>query len=215
MAKYYYNGVLLPEIPADAISEYPYAVIVEDTTTGEYYLTLKQSPSYYSNQYLLEATVPRKTGYLASSEETEWVMSYSDTSVVNVYNPFVLCWSNHDIPNGSATATEIYFSGSDPVPEETEEPETVTQYLIRSDTLTAIADRIREMAGTNKKLTPADIIYWLGRVKFIPQGWSTSEFTLDFDCGASGVLPVVVKGTASSEFTLNFESSAVGALQEG
>lgn len=101
------------------------------------------------------------------------------------------------------------------VSESAEEPETVTQYLIRSDTLTAIADRTREMAGTNKKLTPADIIYWLGRVKFIPQGWATSEFTLDFDCGASGVLPVVVKGTASSEFTLNFESSAVGALQEG
>lgn len=154
MAKYYYNGVLLPEIPADAISEYPYAVIVEDTTTGEYYLTLKQSPSYYSNQYLLETTVPRKTGYLASSEETEWVMSYSDTSVVNVYNPFVLCWSNHDIPNGSATATEIYFSGSDPVPEETEEPETVTQYLIRSDTLTAIADAIRIKKETTAVFTP-------------------------------------------------------------
>lgn len=153
MAKYYYNDVLLPEIPEDAISEYPYAVIVEDTTTGEYYLTLKQSPSYYYNQYLLEATVPRKTGYLASSEETEWVMSYSDTSVVNVYNPFVLRWSNHDIPNGSATATEIYFSGSDPVPEETEEPETVTQYLIRSDTLTAIGDGFRSSRGTTKKYT--------------------------------------------------------------
>lgn len=27
MAKYYYNGVLLPEIPADVLAEYPYIMI--------------------------------------------------------------------------------------------------------------------------------------------------------------------------------------------
>lgn len=64
-------------------------------------------------------------------------------------------------------------------------------YKIRGETLTAIADRTRQMAGMNEKMTPADIIYWLGRVKFIQQGCANSEL----------VLPT-------------FESSAVGTLSE-
>lgn len=85
-------------------------------------------------------------------------------------------------------------------------------YKISSDTMTAIANRTRQMAGMSKKLTPAEIIYWLGRVKFIPQGWANSELVLDFATSATGKLPSVVKGTANSEFTPNFESTAVGAL---
>lgn len=143
-----------------------------------------------------------QAGYLVVYEDNKWVDE---------------AYKILDFGEREALVTDEFYTWftANAVGETAEEPETVTQYLIRSDTLTAIADRTREMAGTNKKLTPADIIYWLGRVKFIPQGWATSEFTLDFDCGASGVLPVVVKGMASSEFTLNFESSAVGALQEG
>lgn len=63
-------------------------------------------------------------------------------------------------------------------------------YKISGETLTAIADRTRQMAGTSKKLTPAEIIYWLGRVTVLQQGH------------------------AESAFLLNFESSAVGALSE-
>lgn len=83
------------------------------------------------------------------------------------------------------------------------------------DKLTTIADRTREMAGTSQKLTLDDIIYWLGRVKFIPQGWANSEFAPDFDSIVSSKLPVVVKGVANNEFKLNFETNATGALQEG
>lgn len=87
-------------------------------------------------------------------------------------------------------------------------------YKISGETLTAIADRTRQMAGTNEKMTPADIIYWLGRVNFIPQGRARSEFALNFASTANGRLPVLVKGAASSEFALGFTSSAVGVLQE-
>lgn len=88
-------------------------------------------------------------------------------------------------------------------------------YKISGETLTAIADRTRQMAGTNKKLTTAEIIYWLGRVKFIPQGWANSEFALDFaPSTATGRLPNVVRGTANSAFALDFTSSAVGTLKE-
>lgn len=90
-------------------------------------------------------------------------------------------------------------------------------YKISGETLTAIADRTRQMAGTSNKLTPAEIVYWLGRVKFIPQGWANSELVLPtFESGATGINPVVVKGMANSTLVLpTFESSAVGELQEG
>lgn len=89
-------------------------------------------------------------------------------------------------------------------------------YKISGETLTAIADRTRQMAGTNKKLTPAEIIYWLGRVKFIPQGWADSTFILPtFESTTAARNPVVVRATANSTFVLpTFESGATGALQE-
>ena len=89
-------------------------------------------------------------------------------------------------------------------------------YKISGETLTAIADRARVMANTKAKMTPAEIIHWLGRVAFIPQGHASSEFALgSFSGTAIGILPTVYKGRASSEFALGaFESSAVGALTE-
>ena len=90
----------------------------------------------------------------------------------------------------------------------------MAEYRISGDTLRAIADRTRAMAGTDEKMTPAEIIYWLGRVKFTSQGWADSEFTATFSSGARGTVPTVYRGNANSEFTPVFTSSAAGALQE-
>lgn len=91
-------------------------------------------------------------------------------------------------------------------------------YRISGNTMTAIADMTRAMAGTTKKMTPAEIIYWLGRVKYIPQGLAIGEFpitSVSFIGNASGRLPNVAKGVANSIFTSPaFESSAIGTLQE-
>lgn len=89
-------------------------------------------------------------------------------------------------------------------------------YKISGETLTAIADRTRQMAGTNKKLTPAEIIYWLGKVSFIPQGRAESSLSgLTFDSAAVGVLPTVYYGTANSTLSgLAFTSTANGELTE-
>lgn len=76
-------------------------------------------------------------------------------------------------------------------------------------------EHIQTMAGTKQSMTPAKMLYWLGRVKYIPQGWASSDISLDLDTVAEGKLPAVVKGFASSTLTLSFEPSAVGALQEG
>lgn len=83
-------------------------------------------------------------------------------------------------------------------------------YKVAESDLVAIADRTRTMAGVGRGLTIEDIIYWLGRVIYIPQGNASSEFTLDFGTNtATAILPTVVKSSASSEFTLDFETSAV------
>ena len=88
-------------------------------------------------------------------------------------------------------------------------------YKISRERLTEIADRVRVMAGMTRKMTPAEIVEWLCKVKFTPIGWANSVFTVDFaPSTATGRLPVVVKGTANSEFTLDFTSSAAGELQE-
>lgn len=64
---------------------------------------------------------------------------------------------------------------------------------ISKATMTAIADRTRALANTSDKLTPEDIVYWLGRVVYLPQGHASSEIPMSL---------------------LNFETSAVGALSE-
>lgn len=149
---------------------------------------------------------------------TEWTLNSTKDTWFGLDDNRTVLWSNHDIPNGSATATEIYFSGSEPL---TELTETVTklvpvergsEYAVTSANLNDIAKRTQEMAGTTKLMTPEDIIYWLNRVKFIPHGNAESSFSLSFESSASGSIPVVTKGTATSGFTLTFTSIATGEL---
>ena len=87
-------------------------------------------------------------------------------------------------------------------------------YKISADRLTEIADRIRVMAGLKRKMTPAEMIEWLSKVKFTPSTVGECKFTLNFESMSVGRVPDVVKGIATSNFALNFESTAIGALQE-
>ena len=71
-----------------------------------------------------------------------------------------------------------------------------------------VVERTQEMVGTKRNMTPAEILYWLKRVKFIPQSVAYVEFTPTFETTTSVRNPKVVKSTASSTFTFNFESNA-------
>ena len=81
-----------------------------------------------------------------------------------------------------------------------------------------LVGHVQDMSGSGKDMKPDDIIYWLGRVKYIPQGWASSEFTLNdnFVSSATGIIPEYEKGMATSELSLAdlFESTAVGELVE-
>ena len=124
LKKYYYNGVLLPEIPADVLASYPYAWIRNNTTSGYYDLMLSNVPFYYlpSDGSVKEGNlVEGKPWYrvpIATAETaTAWVNNTSNNTFTGwgIDSARTVLWSNHDIPNGSATATEIYFNGSEPV----------------------------------------------------------------------------------------------------
>lgn len=94
-------------------------------------------------------------------------------------------------------------------------------YKVGYNWVAQVVDHLQDMVGRTTSFTLEEIVYWLGRVKYIPQGYAESTFTLDtsmFTAGASGILPDVQKGTATSVFTLDtslFTSSASGALVEG
>ena len=217
--KRFYNGVLLPKIPSDVLANYPYVWIRKHTTNGEYQAMFSASGFYYdgSNSVDDKNAVKNPEYVLPITDGTSWTVASTSEgySSWTVDDARPCMWSNHDIPNGSATATGIYFNGSEPL---TELTETVTklvpvergsEYAVTSANLNDIAKRTQEMAGTRKLMTPEDIIYYLNCVKFIPQSNASSELTLEFDAGAVSRLPTVTKGTASSGLSITITSRAM------
>ena len=213
MAKYYYNGVLLPKIPADVLAQHPYCWIRENKTTGYYDLNFANGVWYLRSDGALTPSISTNYPYYRIPIETamdyeEWEFYQTTSYAFALDENKLVLWASHDIPNGSTDATDIYFYGSDPVPEETDEPEEpeVVQYLIREDSLIAIGDGFRSSRGTTKKYTLEEMAVLAAE--------KTSGGGSMFASNASGRIPEYEKGTANSEFTLNFESSAVGALSE-
>lgn len=64
------------------------------------------------------------------------------------------------------------------------------RYSIGNNWFAQLVYRVKIMTGIDREFTPEEILYWLGRVQHVPQGWANSEFTLDFDS---------YKSTASGE----------------
>lgn len=119
-----YNGVRLPRIPEDVLKNYPYAWIRKNTTIGYYDLLLSDKPFYYGSPPGIYYESNKATGepwYRVPISGAENATEWQNNTSANTYSSWGLdsartvLWSNHDIPSGSATATEIYFAGTDPV----------------------------------------------------------------------------------------------------
>lgn len=115
----YYNGVKLPEIPADVLAEYPYAWIRDNRTTGQYQLIMSQTGFYFNGSAIADKNNAISKQYnitIGDTSATTWVDANNSTySSWGLDANRTVQWSNHDIPNGSADATEIYFKSSEPV----------------------------------------------------------------------------------------------------
>ena len=113
----------MPKIPEDVLKNYPYAWIRNNTTSGYYDLLLSDVPFYYNGTAIREGNeVAGKPWYRVAITGVESATAWTDNTSGHTYAGWGLdtartvLWSNHDIPNGSATATDIYFHGSEPVP---------------------------------------------------------------------------------------------------
>ena len=156
MASCFYNGLLLPEIPSDALKNYPYCWIRNNTRTGYYDLFMAKSPWWQSDSttistasyadgiqwYRISITAPGDDWTFDQSWTTNGGMAdESDRNII---------WANHNIPTGAVTATTIYFVGSSAIPDE-------ESYQIKKDTMVAIADQVRRLYISEEMLTPAQM----------------------------------------------------------
>lgn len=103
----------------------------------------------------------------------------------------------------------VTFGNVDDVPVEREE-----SYAISSEDLNALGAITQKMAGKSTLMTVDDMIYWLNRVQYIPQGYAESYNSCDNSSFASGIVPTVYIGSALSSQSIYNTSSATGALVE-
>ena len=107
MAKFYYNGVLLPEIPSDVLAKYPICLIYLRADGTNYRLLAGTKIWYVSNNIYIESST--YVVYTATLSSDAWVYEaqYTDNGNFNLGNG--IKWSNHTIPNSSSTSTTAYF----------------------------------------------------------------------------------------------------------
>lgn len=118
MAKAYFNGVLLPEVPADVLKDYPYCWIMNESS--QYSLIFGKKP-WYANSYMNCQNSSDEKWYTiqksSASSATAWSFSKNTSGTFSIDSSRPVMWSNHDVPNGSATSTSIYFYGTCPIPQ--------------------------------------------------------------------------------------------------
>ena len=106
-------------------SYFPYAWIRKNVTTGYYDLIFSGLQPWYDSSgkaikygsgsgTCIYYTVPLDTSDSANS----WDVKEALTTYFNLDDNRTVLWSNHDIQRDSATGTEVYFEGSEPVPAE-------------------------------------------------------------------------------------------------
>lgn len=121
-----YNGVRLPRIPDNILKDYPYATIRETTAKGYYDLYVSASGFYFgiyggrfpvgydnNGANIANYQIPIS----ADMNTAKWTYKETKYNYFDIQDSgYSLLWSNHDIPNGSATATDIYFEATELVP---------------------------------------------------------------------------------------------------
>lgn len=161
MAKFYYNGVLLPELPSDVdMAEYPYCFIRNNTTSGYYDLVFTKLIPYYStsnNGICMGSQEGEYSWYRILISEAnnvnEWTFNATGTNYFGIDTSRTVLWSNHDIYK---SANEIYFEATELVPEIEEE---ISWYQIKRSTLEAFGDEARRFnGGTTLPLTTTQMI---------------------------------------------------------
>lgn len=118
-----YNGVKLPRIPDEVLETYPYALIRNDVQYGNYDLFVSKTGFYYdtnANTGVKDkggAKIPRyKIPISDDMDNAQWTLEETTYTKYDITSTRLILWTNHDIPNGSADAIDIYFEATELVP---------------------------------------------------------------------------------------------------
>lgn len=151
--KFYYNGVLLPEIPSDVLAEYPYCVIRNNTASGYYDAFFAEEMFYWqitgSSQGITQVDQSVQQPWyriaIAESEQAEnWELNkISSNTWFSFDDNRTLLWSNHDIYQATDSVPSLYFEATEPVPE----VDDASWYQIKASTLTGFADEAIRIDG--------------------------------------------------------------------
>lgn len=155
MAKFYYNGVLLPEIPQDVLTQYPKCLIRDDTTSGFYDLFCYEYDFTYFRNKLYIAGGGTKLPWYRIAKATadvveEWTYYQNGAGGISVGTSQPIVWSNHNVVHDGEST--VYFAGTEAI------PQNVTYYQIKEETLTSFGDQARRINGTTDKLTTAQML---------------------------------------------------------
>lgn len=114
---FYYNGVRLPKIPEDVLTQYPYALVYKHSNGSDRLIVCTHSVYWYptSDYPTCVKSDGNAKAYKLSTDASAWEF-LQDNNPLYIITPEIL-WANHDIPSGSATATEIYHYGTLAVPD--------------------------------------------------------------------------------------------------
>lgn len=119
----FYGNVLLPEIPEELRSKWKYLWIRKSISDGNYDLAVSDTIQYFSSsdkkmwmdsgsQEWWLTPINNPTGWT-------WKASYTGKDSWKADSNYAVIWANYDIPEGSASATNVYLYGIEPVPENT------------------------------------------------------------------------------------------------
>lgn len=115
MAKFYYNGTQLPELPSGVLTSYPYVFLYINGTEPIYRLCMSKSKYFYqSSDNTIQPGSNTVKNYWLTTDQVlagdAWV--HRDDTVYYWATPTALKWSNYNIPKGSASGAETFFYGS-------------------------------------------------------------------------------------------------------
>ena len=118
MAKYFYGGILLPEIPQDILPDYKYIFIRDNVESGYYDLIYNTKPWYYNGDAVFCDANTESQWYRISkssaSTETSWTFNKVSTGGFTISSEKPLLWTSHNVTNGVGSTDDIYFYSSKP-----------------------------------------------------------------------------------------------------
>jgi len=113
---YSYNGAVLLKLPEWDKGNYPYAIIVEQTSalTKTYKLELTQNPPY-RHEISIRAPEGSFIVYKNVDGNDYWVKSeeFESTTMILWDSHYSLIWASHDVLKAD---NSVYLAASEPVP---------------------------------------------------------------------------------------------------